>query len=244
MSALKWELENTVIKLALVEQNKQEKRQRIRAAARELFSSLGYDAATMRQIAERAHVGLGTLFIYARDKRDLAFLICNEDLDVLTTECLRAPKATQPLLEQLIAVFRLHYHYFAADPSLSRIVLKEMTFYSEGKEAAKFRQIRARLIAGIERLVRSAQREECIGGSHNPETIARCVFTIWSTALRWWIATPSPDPRAGTNELRRLFDVVFSGLQPNASAAALTTGSRNGNPKRRHGVSRTHSTAE
>ena len=43
------------------ERGKLDRRSRIRAAASELFAQLGYDAATLRQIAHRAHVGLGTL---------------------------------------------------------------------------------------------------------------------------------------------------------------------------------------
>src|SRR6266849_9430229 len=90
--------------LGLREQNKFQKRQRIRAAARELFSKLGYDAATLRQIAYRAHVGLGTLFNYAQDKRDLVFLIFNEELSAVTDVALAAPRPRQALLDQLLAV--------------------------------------------------------------------------------------------------------------------------------------------
>src|SRR5579872_6734885 len=78
--------------LGLREQNKLEKRQRIREAARELFSKRGYDSATLRQIARRAHVGLGTLFNYAQDKRDLVFLVFNEELAAVTTEALNAAR--------------------------------------------------------------------------------------------------------------------------------------------------------
>ena len=82
--------------LGLREQNKLDKRQRIRAAARELFSKHGYDSATLRQIARRAHVGLGTLFNYAQDKRDLVFLIFNEELAAVTDEALGPWSRTTP----------------------------------------------------------------------------------------------------------------------------------------------------
>ena len=42
------------------ERNKLAKRQRIREAIRELCSAQGFEATTVRQIAERAEVGLGT----------------------------------------------------------------------------------------------------------------------------------------------------------------------------------------
>ena len=83
-------------KLGIREQNKLEKRLRIQAAVRELFSRHGYETATLRQIARRAHVALGTLFNYAQDKRDLIFLIFNEELSDLTDEALKATQTEDP----------------------------------------------------------------------------------------------------------------------------------------------------
>ncbi|MEO7404543.1 MAG: helix-turn-helix domain-containing protein [Burkholderiales bacterium] len=61
------------------DRNKADKQQRIREAARALFEERGYEAATMRGIATQAGVGLGAVFSYADDKRDLVFLIVNDD---------------------------------------------------------------------------------------------------------------------------------------------------------------------
>ena len=70
--------EDIVSGLRQRERNKLDKLRRIKAAARELFLEQGYDNATTREIARRADVGLGTLFSYASDKRDLLFLIYND----------------------------------------------------------------------------------------------------------------------------------------------------------------------
>ncbi|HZQ75561.1 MAG TPA: TetR/AcrR family transcriptional regulator [Burkholderiales bacterium] len=186
------------------ERKKLETRERIRAAAAELFTRHGYGAATMRQIADRAHVGLGTLFNYAQDKRDLVFLIFNEELNAMTDVALAAPRAGDPLLEQLIAVFRVHYRWLGAKPALARILLQELTFYSSGKQAATFHGIRKRLIDGIEALVRSRK----MPGREDPELLARHIFFVYSASLRWWIAAPRPDPAKGVAELRRLLRLV------------------------------------
>jgi AcrR family transcriptional regulator len=205
--------------LGLREQNKLEKRQRIRAAARELFSKHGYDAATLRQIAHRAHVGLGTLFNYAQDKRDLVFLIFNEELSAVTNEALSAPRPHQPLLDQLSVVSKRHYDYFSRDPALSRILLKELVFYSEGKQAATFQEIRGRLLSGIEKLVREAQEDGRILCTENPAIITRQFFFVFSAAIRWWIANRRPDPVAGLADLKRLLKLQIEGLRPVAGAA-------------------------
>jgi AcrR family transcriptional regulator len=202
------------LELGLREQNKLEKRQRIRAAARELFSKHGYDSATLRQIARRAHVGLGTLFNYAQDKRDLVFLVFNEELASVTDEALRAAGAHHSLIDQLMDIYKPHYEYFSKAPALSRILLKELTFYSEGKQAATFQGIRARLIAGIEKAVLAAQRERRIRSKEEAAIVARQIFFISSGAIRWWIASLRPEPRRGLAELRRLLELQLLGLHP------------------------------
>ena len=198
--------------MSLREKKKLETRERIRAAAGELFRRRGYAAATMRQIATRAHVGLGTLFNYAEDKRDLVFLIFNEELNAITDVALAAPRPEQPLIEQLLAVFRVHYRWLGEKPALARILLQELTFYSSGKQAATFLGIRKRLIGGIEALIQKAQQEREIRSTESAALIARHIFFVYSASLRWWIAAPKPDPRKGLADLRRLLKLQFDGL--------------------------------
>jgi AcrR family transcriptional regulator len=200
--------------LGLREQNKLEKRQRIRAAAADLFKRRGYTAATMRQIAQRAHVGIGTLFNYAEDKRDLVFLIFNEELAALTAAALHEPRPDDTLAEQVIAVFRIHYRYFARNPVLSRILLQELTFYSTGKQAKAFLQIRQGLIDGIEQLVQTAQRQRRILSAEPAAFIARHFFFVYSAAVRSWIVSDRPDPEVGLGDLKRLLELQINGLSP------------------------------
>ena len=198
--------------VGLRERRKRETRERVRSAAAELFTRKGYAAATMRDIARRAHVGLGTLFNYAEDKRDLVFLIFNEELNAVTDVALAAPRAAQPLVDQLTAVFRVHYRWLAGKPALARILLQELTFYSSGKQASTFHGIRKRLIDGVEAMVRKAQEEGKISSPEAAPLIARHIFFVYSASLRWWIAAPQPDPEKGVADLRRLLRLQFEGL--------------------------------
>ncbi len=209
--------------LGLRERHKLEKRQRIRSAVRVLFSKHGYETATLRQIAKRAHVGLGTLFNYAQDKRDLVFLIFNEELAAVTDEALEATQTHEHLLEKLIGLCRPHYNFFAKNPALSRILLKDMTFYSEGKQAAEFHRIRRRLLSGIEEVVKSAQQDWQIASDENAALIARHIFLVFAGALRWWIASRRPNPRAGLADLRRLFELQINGLHSTPTQSANAT---------------------
>ena len=198
--------------LALLERNKLDKRDRIRTAATELFRSQGYANATLREIALHAHVGLGTLFNYAEDKRDLVFLIFNRELGDLTDAVLAAPAHGDALLDQLIGIFGTHYGFFGARIELSRILLQELTFYSQGKHAGEFQNIRLRLIAGIESRVAAAQAAGQLVTTEPAELIARLLFFVYSAAVRWWIAAPQPDVDQGIAELRRLLRLQMVGL--------------------------------
>ena len=72
--------------ISVRERNRRDKLQRITAAARALFVEKGFDETTTREIARRADVALGTLFLYATDKRDLLFLICTDELEAPQSE--------------------------------------------------------------------------------------------------------------------------------------------------------------
>jgi AcrR family transcriptional regulator len=200
--------------IGLREQNKLEKSERIRRAARELISKYGFDQATLRQIAKRAHVGLGTLFNYAQDKRDLAFLICNQDLAEVLDLALKAQRPNEPLIDQVVEIYRPHYEYFGKDPAISRTILKELIFYSEGKQAEAFLRTRWRLISAIETMVRRAQKEGKVEPTQDALTITHLIFLVASGSIRWWIAGPFPEPNAGLGELRRLLELQFRGFVP------------------------------
>jgi AcrR family transcriptional regulator len=59
------------------ERNKQQKLERIIAAAGELFAERGVDDVTTQEIAEKADIGTGTLFLYAKNKGELLLLVQN-----------------------------------------------------------------------------------------------------------------------------------------------------------------------
>ena len=135
----------TETSLGLRAKNKAEKLQRIRKAARALFVKRGYDDTTMRDIAKRAEVGFGTLFTYASDKRDMLFLIFNDELDnVVASSFARATKE-KVFLDQLVSFFSGFYIFFQPQPELSRVVLREMTLYLRGRQAEQFLEIIAQI---------------------------------------------------------------------------------------------------
>jgi AcrR family transcriptional regulator len=194
------------------EQNKSEKLRRIKGAARELFLRKGYDAATMREIADRADVGLGTLFSYAADKRDLLFLIYNDELQRVTQEGFVGVGKGTSFLSKVTAAFAGYYRYFAREPQFMRYVLREIVFYSSGAEASRIRKGRETIIQGLVILVAEARAGGQIGSAAKNAAIADIIFEIFQGEVRRWLADAKPTPATGLRRLRQALKVLYDGL--------------------------------
>ena len=207
----------------LREQSKRERQHRIMLAARDLFADHGYDATTLRQVAEQASLGLGTLFNYISDKRDLIYLVFNQEVSVATDVCLAAPRPWQSFNEKILSMVEPNYRLFGGEPVLSRILLSEVLQYTPGLHLAEHLGIRDRFIRGIEQVVAEAQKTGEIGSPESSEVIARHVFFSYSAALRWWLAaSESPDWRTGLRDFALILKMQTAGLslrrEPNQGA--------------------------
>ena len=198
------------------ERNKREKRSRIKAAVRELIESKGFDEMTTREIARHADVGLGTLFSYATNKRDLLFLVFNDEQDGLLDAAYRDIPDNMPVVEQILAVFGPFYEQFAGEPTFARYLLRELIFYESGAQAARFQQGRRRIVSRIEALITAAQRAGRLGTKENGRVIARLIFSVYQAEIRRWLLEPKPRPKKGMEALKRVLDLVITGLEPPA----------------------------
>jgi AcrR family transcriptional regulator len=192
------------------EKNKIEKLQRIREAARELFVQKGFDETTTREIAIRAGVGIGTVFTYAENKRDLLFLVANDDLDEVTRKAEASVSEDAACLENLLIVFRHHYKFFAAQPSLSRFLLREMTFYDSGRQANRFQKTRERNIQLIGNIVKQAAARKTIK-IDDPAFAGWVAFCIFQVELRRWLMNKELSIPSGMTRLERALRLCMAG---------------------------------
>ena len=200
----------------LRERNKLDKLRRIKDAAAELFISKGYDETTIRKVAARAGVGLGTVFVYATTKRDLLFLTVNEDLESVVSAAAAAKSSDRVMLDRLLGVFRHYYEYFAQEPALSRLCLREMTFYASGPEAKRFLKMRERLISLLDAIVRSAMDRKDISTKEPPSLVTWVIFAVYQVEIRRWLSSDNLNMRSGLASLRRQLNLLINGLAPHA----------------------------
>ena len=204
--------------LGLRERNKIEKLRRITDAARTLFVAKGFDDTTTREIALRAGVGLGTIFVYAQNKRDLLFLIINDQLDAVTKTAQEAIDPAASLIDNLLTVAKLHYRFFGEQPALSRLVLREMVFYDSGAQAGRFQSTRQHLIELFGRAVEVAKMQQGISCRESPSFVGWTVFCIFQVELRRWLSADELDLDAGLSTLERAMTLFIGGLQPTPKA--------------------------
>ncbi|MFC4507706.1 MULTISPECIES: TetR/AcrR family transcriptional regulator [Streptomyces] len=110
------------------ERNKQDKLDRIIAAASELFAEHGVDEVTTQQIADEADIGTGTLFLYAKTKGELLLLVQNTKY-AEALERGRADAETVPgVLDAVLAIVRPIVECNRAQIDNGRTYLREMAF--------------------------------------------------------------------------------------------------------------------
>jgi AcrR family transcriptional regulator len=205
--------------LGLRERKKIDKLRRIKAAATELFKSKGFAATTTIEIAERAGVAEGTLFLYAEDKRDLLFEIGLEQLERTRKRGFAKIDPLSPLLEQLMAPEVALYRHVAKDLRLHRILCEE-TAFCNGRQASRIRESRRRFIKKIEDVIVAAEHAGQIRCDENTDFVAQHIFYSSLGAYRWWIALEKPKVAEALAGLRRVYRLHLRALNAKPSAFA------------------------
>jgi AcrR family transcriptional regulator len=139
------------------QQQKAETKASILAAARVLFEELGFEAATMRAVAAKAEVGLGTIYAHFPDKGALLIAALLDDLAQTDQKILETLPADVPIKAQIMHLAEAGFGYWCRRPTLSATLLREMWFI-QGEWAERRREETARFIEFVLELLEGARR--------------------------------------------------------------------------------------
>lgn len=192
---------------------KEDKRARLRDAAWELFSTKGFEATTTKEIAARAGVASGTLFLYARDKADLLFLVLHDRLAHAVDEGMRTLPTDAPLLEQLMHLFSGFFRVYAEAPGVARAFVKELPG-ADGPNAAQTNALTMALLTHLSALVQRAQARGEIAGDVPPMLLAHNAFGLYFVAIVAWLGNTTTLEGALDPLLRSSLALQLRGLGP------------------------------
>ena len=157
------------------ERNKQAKLERITAAARELFAEHGVDDVTTQQIAEKADIGTGTLFLYAKTKGELLLLVQNSGYVDALEEGKAAAQGIPEALDAVMAIIRPIVECNRIQVDNGRTYLRELVF---GDPEEPHHRDALTLTIQTEEAIAAVVRRDDRVGSDDAATLARIVSAI------------------------------------------------------------------
>jgi AcrR family transcriptional regulator len=157
------------------ERNKQEKLDRITAAASELFAGHGVDEVTTQQIADKADIGTGTLFLYAKSKGELLLLVQNKHYAESLERGRADAETITDVLDAVLAIVRPIVECNRVQIDNGRTYLREVAFGDP--EEPRHREALVITVQTQEAIAAVLRRDERIGDS-DAATLARVVSAV------------------------------------------------------------------
>ncbi|MFK7831171.1 MAG: TetR/AcrR family transcriptional regulator [Congregibacter sp.] len=193
----------TAVPMGRRERAKKEKLRRIMEAARYLFEAQGFDKTTTQQIADRADIGTGTLFLYTESKEDLLVMVFERDMQEQATRVFSKTSGAQPPVDQVCAVFREMMDYHAQDLEISEVLLRTLVMapVDEHRQSVHA-ELMATIFDGLAQITLVAQKNGITPRQLDPGIAARSMFSCYYLGLVRWLT--GQNTRAAFEERLRL----------------------------------------
>lgn len=162
------------------ERNKQEKLDRITAAASELFAEYGVEDVTTQQIADKADIGTGTLFLYAKTKGELLLLVQNAHYAEALQRGRADAETTPDALGAVMAIVRPIVECNRTQIDNGRFYLREMVF---GDPTEPQHSAALSIVAQTEEAIAAILDRDKPAGTGDAATTARIVSAIMFVSM-------------------------------------------------------------
>jgi AcrR family transcriptional regulator len=173
------------------QEQSEDTRRRIIAAARELFWERGFESTSAEQIAERAGVAKGTVFLHGGSKERLLLLAYEADVLETATRALATVDPAQPLARALHAVFSHFFELYERDMGLARRFVKEQVVLPH--QHNPLAPLTLDFVARLADLIAGRQAEGEVHPDVDPALGAQISFALYSGVLVGWLSGWIPD---------------------------------------------------
>lgn len=172
-----------------------------------LFSTNGFAATSVREVAQKSRISKAGLYYHIREKEDLLFRICEYSMAAILTGARAAVATGADPVARLRAAMRAHTDFFWEHPHNLGVLNRQMTFLSPERRRRMVDMEREylELIRGV---IREGQR--CAVFRAVDATVAAfSLFAMLNTLDGWY----DPGGRIGPKALVRQMETLFlSGL--------------------------------
>lgn len=173
------------------QRQKAETRRLILRAAYECMAEVGYAKTTLRAVATRAGVGLGTIFKHVPDKPALLVAAYQEDLGAVVEQAMATLPRTGliPQLEHLTSGI---YDFYASNPLFARDLLKESLFL-DGAAGVVLQAQLAGFLQVVAGLIARAIQSEALAPDTDPALGAQAYGAFYLGGLVTGLSRPEFD---------------------------------------------------
>jgi len=163
---------------------KEQRREHIIDAAESLFFSLGIDSTTMDEIAGKAELSKGTLYLYFKSKEDIRMAVATRGIQILNEMSGDLRTEQIPAIDKLVKLGKTFIRFSKKYPDYVKTLLfmeaVDMQNYNMSKEELKQAIFRESPISLVLEFVKAGQLEGSIRKDIPPEIIAN---TLWSQLI-------------------------------------------------------------
>jgi AcrR family transcriptional regulator len=145
------------------DRNKEKTKEKILAAALELFQKHGLDGTTTKQISQKAGIAEGTLFNYFKTKEDLALYFFQKETNNLVEWYGRETKLQRaPLPEKLFAIIHRQLEYIAPyEDFIGAVFFRSLQPHSKlGPLGLESQELRLRYLRFLREVLSQAEEKQ------------------------------------------------------------------------------------
>ena len=207
-----------------------DKRQRILEAATHVFARKGYFAARVSDIAKKAGVADGTIYLYFRNKEDILVRLFDQVMSEHVEEAREAVRVLPSAPERLLAVAERHLAVLGENRDLAavfQVELRQSTRFMERFTASWLRDY----FALLDEVLEEGQRDGSLRTDVNRKLAAKVLFGALDETVTSWLL--SEKRYSLTDSAAPVVDLFLRGAAPPGKAsrvrpapAAVVSGNR------------------
>jgi AcrR family transcriptional regulator len=179
----------------------------IAGAAAKLFSTRGYLATSIDDIAEAARISKGKAYYYFKSKSEILHFVCSKYVELDLENLEGSLKLKQNALEKIRFIIDHHINHYTTNTFAAKTLIKEA--YSLPKEYLKDVKAMERQYFEITANVIS----EFLGVNERKEIVTTLTFTLYGM-MNWIYSWYDPKGKVKPKELSNLiFRIFTSGIR-------------------------------